>query len=132
MTPGEQKERAIEFLELFEDPDPVKLATLVSDDFEYRVMGRMAGFEPIRGKEGIRAFAGTLKTMLPKGLNFTFGPIISEGSHVSLQAESDTVASNGRKYANYYHFYLRFDGDKIAEVREYCDTNHVREVFAPS
>ena len=25
--------------------------------------------------------------------------------------------------------YLSFAGDKIAQVLEYCDTNHAREVF---
>jgi ketosteroid isomerase-like protein len=131
MTPEEQKDRAREFLEVFEDPDPVKFETMVSSDFEYRVMGSAKGFgHPIR-KEGMRGFAGQLKQALPKGLNFRFGPVISEGSHVSLQAESDTEAANGKKYQNRYHFYIRFDGDKIAEVREYCDTDHVREVFGP-
>ena len=48
---------------------------------------------------------------------------------VAIQAESDTVAANGKKYQNRYHFYFRFEGDRIALVREYNDTNHVREVF---
>jgi ketosteroid isomerase-like protein len=46
-----------------------------------------------------------------------------------VQAESNTTAMNGKKYNNRYHFDIRFAGDKIAEVREYCDTNHAREVF---
>ena len=131
MTPEQQKDRAREFLEMFENPDPTTLETMVSSDFEYQVMGSGKAFEPIRGKEGMRGFAGQLKQMLPNGLNFRFGPIISEGSHVSIQAESDTKAANGKKYQNRYHFYIRFDGDKIAQVREYCDTDHVREVFGP-
>ena len=47
-----------------------------------------------------------------------------------IQAESDTVAGNGRKYVNRYHFYFFFDGDRISQVREYKDVNLVREVFS--
>jgi ketosteroid isomerase-like protein len=90
----------------------------------------MAGFEPVSGRAGLEGFVTMLKAMLPRGLNFKFGTVLSEGPHVAIQAESNTEAANGRKYANRYHFYFRFEGDKIAVVREYCDTNHVREVFA--
>ena len=55
--------------------------------------------------------------------------VVAEGPHVAIQAESDTVAGNGRKYANRYHFYFLFDDDRIAQVREYNDVNLVREVF---
>jgi len=71
----------------------------------------------------------TLKAMFPNGLNLKFHTTIAEGPHVAIQAESDTTASNGKKYANRYHFYFLFNGDKIAQVREYNDVNHVREVF---
>jgi ketosteroid isomerase-like protein len=70
-----------------------------------------------------------LKAMFPNGLNFKFHTIIAEGPQVAVQAESDTVAGNGKKYANRYHFYFRFAGDRISQVREYNDVNLVREVF---
>ena len=129
MTPAERKELAIEFLSEFADPDPIKLATLVAEDFQWTVMTRMEGMPPMKGREGIKNLAGTLKTLMPGGLSMKFGTVICEGDHCAIQAESNTTAMNGKKYNNRYHFYLRFAGDKIAEVREYCDTNHAREVF---
>jgi hypothetical protein len=131
MTNGQMKEVVIEFLKEFEGPDPSGLETMIADHFEYRVMSNLSGFsEPIKGREGMRSFAEGAKAAFPSGLNMKIGTIIAEGDHCAVQAESDTVTANGKKYANRYHFYFRFDGDKIAEVREYCDTNHVREVFA--
>ena len=47
-----------------------------------------------------------------------------------MQAESDTIVGNGKRYNNRYHFYVLFRGDQIAQVREYNDSNHAREVFA--
>jgi uncharacterized protein len=129
MTTAEQKELAREFLSEFEDPDPAKLATMISSDFEWRVMTKMEGFPPVRGHEGFKGFIEMLKKMLPHGLHLKVETVICEGDHCAVQAESNTTAANGRKYNNRYHFYIRFAGGKIAEVREYCDTNHAREVF---
>jgi ketosteroid isomerase-like protein len=127
---AEQKERALTFLKSFEKPDPKNYENLITDDFEFEMMGRLPGLAPIRGKAVfLKAMPATLKAMFPNGLNLKFHTMLSEGAHVAIQAESDTVAANGKKYQNRYHFYFRFEGDRIALVREYNDTNHVREVF---
>jgi len=130
MNSAEQKERALAFLKSFEKPDPKDYENLLADDFEFEMMGRLPGVAPMRGKAAfLTAMPATLRAMFPNGLNLKFHTVISEGPHVAIQAESDTVAANGKKYQNRYHFYFRFDGDRIALVREYNDTNHVREVF---
>lgn len=129
MTTAERKELATEFLSEFRDPDPARLATMIANDFEWKVMTRMEGMAPIRGHDGLRNLVKGLKAMMPSGLGLRIDTVIGEGDRCAIQAESNTTASNGKKYNNRYHFDIRFDGDKIAEVREYCDTNHAREVF---
>ena len=129
MTSAEKKELAKEFLSEFEDPDPVRLATMVANDFEWKVMTRMEGIPPVKGHDGLRNLAKIIKAMMPGGLGLKIETVICEGDRCAVQAESNTTASNGKKYNNRYHFDIRFDGDKIAEVREYNDTNHAREVF---
>ena len=133
MNPEQQKELALTFLKGFENPDAKVYENIIADDFEFEMMGRLPGINPIRGKDAfLKGMPATLKAMFPKGLNMKFGTTIAEGPHVAIQAESDTTAANGRKYANRYHFYFMFKGDKIAQVREYNDVNHVREVFMSS
>ena len=66
MTSAEKKELATEFLSEFEDPDPVRLATMVANDFEWKVMTRMAGMPPVKGHEGIKTLAKVIKTMMPR------------------------------------------------------------------
>lgn len=130
MNLEQQKERALTFLKNLEKPDPKVFEDLITDDFEFEMMGRLPGIAPIRGKDAfLTAMPARLKAMFPNGLNMTFHSTIAEGPHVAIQAESDTTAANGKKYANRYHFYFLFKGDKIALVREYNDVNHVREVF---
>jgi uncharacterized protein len=129
MTTAEKKELAKEFLSEFENPDAVRLATMAANDFEWKVMTRMPGMPAVKGHEGLKTLATGIKTMMPSGLGLRVDTVICEGDRCAIQAESNTVAANGKKYNNRYHFDIRFDGDKIAEVREYCDTNHAREVF---
>ena len=129
MTASEKKELATDFLTEFRDPDPARLATMISNDFEWKVMTRMEGMGPVKGHDGLRTFVKQIKTAMPGGLGITIDTVICEGDRCAVQAESNTTAANGKKYNNRYHFDIRFDGDKIAEVREYCDTNHAREVF---
>ena len=130
MDLARQKEIAATFLRAIDKLDPTMLGNLIADNFEFEMMGRLPGVKPIQGKDKFLAnMPKTLSTMFPSGLNMKLLTIVAEGPHVAIQAESDTVAGNGKKYANRYHFYFLFEGDKIAQVREYNDVNLVREVF---
>jgi len=130
MNLEQEKEKARTFLLTLEKPDAKFLGELLADNFEFEMMGRLPGVAPMRGKDAfIKAMPQTMAAMFPKGLNLKLHTVIAEGPHVAIQAESDTVAGNGKKYANRYHFCFRFEGDQLAQVREYNDVNHVREVF---
>jgi len=130
MDIDKQKEAARAFLHAIDHVDPAALANLIAENFEFEMMGRLAGVKPIRGKHKFIAnMPKTLAAMFPHGLNMKLVTVVAEGPHVAIQAESDTVAGNGKKYANRYHFYFFFEGDRIAQVREYNDVNLVREVF---
>jgi ketosteroid isomerase-like protein len=130
MTQDQQKERAKRFLENFNQADPAVFAELITEDFTFEIMSGLKEFPPARGRDN---FAGgesaALKQLFPQGLGLRIGTIISEGPHVFVLAEADTIAAKGRRYHQRYAFYLRFEGDLIAEGREYNDTNLVREVF---
>jgi len=130
MTQGEQKQRAIRFLENFNHPDPGVFEELIADDFTFEIVSALKEFPPIRGRQNFASVeTANLHRLFPDGLKMKLGTIICEGSHVAVLAEADTVAANGRPYRQRYNFYLRFEGDKIAEGREYNDTNLVRETF---
>jgi ketosteroid isomerase-like protein len=130
MTADEQRRRAVAFLNEFERPDPARIAALITDDFEYELMARMPGVPTRFSREQtLRDFVGMLKAMVPTGFNFRIDAVICDGPHAAIQAQSQTVTANGRPYNNRYLFYMRFEGDRVARMSEYCDTNHVREVF---
>ncbi|HXZ87855.1 MAG TPA: nuclear transport factor 2 family protein [Candidatus Binataceae bacterium] len=130
MTQAEQKQRAIRFLENFNHPDPKVFEELITEDFTFEIVSALKEFPPIRGRANFASVeTANLLKLFPNGLKMKLGTIICEGPHVAVLAEADTVAANGRPYRQRYNFYLRFDGDLIAEGREYNDTNLIREVF---
>jgi ketosteroid isomerase-like protein len=130
MTQNEQKERARKFLENFNHADPEVFAGLVTADFTFEIMSDLKEFPQVRGRDNFaNAESAALQRLFPQGLKLKLGTIISDGPHVVVLAEADTIAARNQAYRQRYAFYLCFEGDLIAEGREYNDTNLVREVF---
>jgi ketosteroid isomerase-like protein len=130
MTPAEQKLHAIRFLENLNAADPAVFEDLIAENFRFEIVSALSEFPPIEGRKN---FAMTecaiLKRLFPEGLKLRLETVIAEGDFVAATAEADTIAMNGRRYRQRYNFFLRFEGDLIAEGREYNDTNLIREVF---
>ena len=130
MTAAEYKDRAMRFLDNFNHPDPRVFEELITDDFRFEMITTMKEFAPVRGKAAFaQAETERLNALFPDGLKMKLGTIVCDGPHVAVQAACDTIAMNGRRYVQRYHFFLRFEGELIAEGLEYNDTNLVREIF---
>lgn len=130
MTQSEQKAAAIRFIENFNHADEKVFAGLITEDFKFEIVSGLAAFPPIHGRQNFASTeAATLRRLFPDGLKLKVETVISDGPHVAVLASADTLASNGREYRQRYSFYLRFEGELIAEGREYNDTNLVREAF---
>ena len=130
MTQEKQKERARRFLENFNHADPTVFAELITENFTFEIMSGLKEFPPAKGREIFaQAESDALKRLFPNGLGLKLDTLISEGEHVVALGWADTIAAQNRRYQQRYAFYLRFEGDLIAEGREYNDTNLVREVF---
>lgn len=129
MNIEQEKEKARTFILTLQKPDAKFLGELLADNFEFEMMGRLPGIEPMHGKDAFIKAMSQTKATFPNGLEMIVHTVIAEGPHVAIQAESNGITASGKKYANRYHFYFRFEGDKLAQLREYNDVNHVREVF---
>lgn len=130
MNANDQKKAAARFLENLNHPDVAVFEDLIADDFKFEIVSGLTEFPPIHGRQNFAATeCAVLKRLFPSGLNLKIETVICDGPHVAVLASADTVAANGRKYRQRYNFYLRFEGDRIVEGREYNDTNLIREVF---
>ena len=130
VTLAEQKLRAIRFLENLNAADPAVFEDLIAENFRFEIVSALREFPPIEGRKNFAMTECTLlKRLFPEGLKLRLETVIAEGDFVAATAEADTTAMNGRRYRQRYNFFLRFEGDLIAEGREYNDTNLIREVF---
>lgn len=57
--------------------------------------------------------------------------LVAEGEQVVAQVEGHVPLKSGQVYENRYCMIFHFREGKIAEVVEYCDTDHVERVLGP-
>ena len=110
MTNAQTKEAVIEFLQEFEDPDPIRLETMTADHFEYGVMGNVPGFsvpEPIKGKEGMRGFAKRAKTAFPTASTRRSARSSPRATIARFRRNRMPSQPPARNTRNRYHFYFR-------------------------
>jgi ketosteroid isomerase-like protein len=138
MTPDERKETARQLLKACDMGDGEAAAKLINDDFTFQFMEK-ADTWIVDGQEvstrldkatflnyGISAAEQVTRD---KRLNFSFDLAVGEGDHVMILGKSDAISLKGKPYQNNYVWYLRFTGDGISELREYCDTKHAHDVL---
>jgi ketosteroid isomerase-like protein len=102
----------------------------LTDDFVFKGMGRHPDW--MRYQWGREAFADAprdMSTKMKKPIVMNLRGMIAEGDQVAVQADSYAEMKNGKIYDNAYHFVFTFKDGKIQEVREYCCTYTVFDVF---
>ena len=62
-------------------------------------------------------------------VKFTIKGITAEGDRVAVEVESYGKFGNGKIYQNHYHFLFEVREGKIQAVREYLDTQHLKETI---
>ena len=127
---GLEKNKALarRYWELINERQNADCLDLCSEEFRFWFPGTGpgGGYQP---KEQARGTFESIFKLFPGGLIFTVHAVTAEGERVALEMESHGVHVNGRKYNNHYHFLFIVRGGKIAEIREYADTQHSREVL---
>jgi ketosteroid isomerase-like protein len=120
------KELVREYWRQINEKQSSEVLELCSDDFVFWFPGTDGGFQTM---EQARESFDSIFQIFPTGLVFTLYEMTAEGDRVALEAESHGVHKSGRKYNNHYHFLFRVRDGKIAEIREYGDTQHARDVL---
>jgi len=138
MLSDERKQKARQLLKACDVGDGEAAAKLINDDFTFRFMEKAETWT-VDGKEvsttldkatflnyGVSAAENVTKDKL---LNLSFDLTVGEGDHVMILGKSDALSLKGKPYQNNYVWYLRFTGNGISELREYCDTKHAHDVL---
>ena len=99
-----------------------------AEDFRIWVTGSLP-FSGENDKAGALAGMPSVLDLFPEGLTFTVHSMVAEGDRVAIEASSSGRTFRGDQYAQEYHFLMRAKDGKIAEWKEYMDTEHARKVL---
>lgn len=119
-----------QFFKTFSTGNVPAIVEAMAADGSWWVSGRLegmsgrytvAGLAPLLEGANAGYKAGALR-ITPTGM-------IAEGNKVAVEADGFAELLDGRKYDCQYHFLITVRGGKVAEVREYMDTQHAKEIF---
>ena len=102
----------------------------VADDVDWTVTGTHPLAGHYRSKRAFQeATFVKLGKVLPKGAQLRVTNVIVASNAAAVELVSDATARNGMRFDNHYCWLVRFDADRIVEVRAYLDSAMVAELF---
>jgi uncharacterized protein len=134
MTTELNKQVACRFYERFDADDIDGVLDTMHEDSRFWIAGK-PGSNPSIGwhtKPEMARMFRAMAAQMPGGLRMKVHSLIAEGDKVALEVESRGELRNGRVYENQYHALITVRDGRIAEVKEYMDTQHVQSVWFSS
>jgi uncharacterized protein len=107
-------------------------AAALADNVVMRVTGQYTWARTFVGKDAVlRDLYGYVRSRVERGSRTRAWNFVAEGDHVVVEARGDMTSREGEKYDNEYCLIYRFDGGKIVEMREYCDSQLCEQRLGP-
>ncbi len=104
----------------------------LADDVTLTVTGQYSWSQTFRGKESVlRDLYGYVRSCLREPGKTIAHRFIADEDLVVVEARGDMVSKDGERYDNHYCLIYRFEGGKIAEMREYQDSALCERVLGP-
>ncbi len=129
MGAAENKELVTGFWNAFAKGDIKTAFASMSDEVSWLIPGNLPNLSGLRkGKAEILNFARNAAKMFPNGLKSELRRVYCDGDAVLIEMTNRGKLFNGRDYENEYCFVFEIEGGKIRRVREYVDTQKVKEL----
>ncbi len=100
----------------------------MSDQVSWLIPGNLPVSGLKKGKAGILEFLRAAAGMFPGGLQSEVRRVYGEGDVVIVELTNRARLGNGRDYENEYCFIYELEGGKIRRIREYVDTQKVKDL----
>ncbi len=125
------KELALNFWNAFSKGDIKTAFASLSDEVSWLIPGNLPNLSGLRkGKASILDFARTAAKMFPGGMQSEIRRVYGDGDTVLIEMTNRSKLFNGGDYENEYCFVFEIEAGKIRRVREYVDTQKVKELTA--
>jgi len=123
------KQSALRMLDAVGARDVATMSELMTSDATWWTVGRGPREAATPRADFLASFPTLMADLFAGPVSFTIKGVTAEGARVAVEADSQAVLTNGRTYANLYHFLFLFRDGKIAAVREYNDTAYMNASF---
>ena len=118
------------FFETFSTGNVPAIIDAMSDDGSWWVSGKLEGMSGSYTAAGLAPLlVGANAGYKAGALRITPTGMIAEGDKVAVEANGYAELLDGREYDCQYHFLITIRGGKVADVKEYMDTQHAKETF---
>ena len=102
----------------------------LTDDVRWTFIGTHRFGRTFNGKDDIKDnLFGVLGKMLTAPIKIHIKTLVAEGDYVVMEAEGESDTNTGETYNNSYLILLTLRNRKVAEMREYLDTELITKVF---
>lgn len=122
------KHAVSEFLEAIRNLDIHSMRALMTDDALWWVSPTTALSGTYKKNDFLELVPKLFGQVVGK-FGLAVSDVTAEDDRVSVTAKGDVKLTNGKVYANEYHFLFKIRDGKIASGKEYSDTAHVNDVL---
>ncbi|MBR1202650.1 MULTISPECIES: nuclear transport factor 2 family protein [unclassified Bradyrhizobium] len=137
MSAADNKKLVQEIFAIAGDPDPAVrekslLVANLADDAIWTVTGQYSWARNFTGKQSImNDLHGHVRSRLVERGRTIAHRFIADGDIVAVEAKGNNLTKEGQRYDNDYCLVFRFDGGRIKEIREYCDSVLTEKALGP-
>ena len=137
MSATDNKKLVQEIFAIAGDPDPAVrekslLVPNLADDAIWTVTGQYSWSRTFTGKQSImNDLHGHVRSRLVERGRTIAHRFIADGDIVAVEAKGNNLTKDGQRYDNDYCLVFRFDGGRIKEIREYCDSVLTEKALGP-
>jgi ketosteroid isomerase-like protein len=122
------KRIARDFMDALSSGNPQRILACYTDDATVWTAGALP-FSGLHTNEDVVGLCEGLLGAFPEGLQFSVRDMTAEGERVAIEAEGLGTHASGKVYHQHYHFLLVIRDGKVAEMKEYFDTELARAVL---
>ena len=122
------KQIARDFMHALSSGDAHRILACYTDDATVWTAGALP-FSGLHTNEEVVGLCEGLLGAFPEGLKFSVKDMTAEGERVAIEAEGLGTHASGKVYHQHYHFLLVIRDGKVAEMKEYFDTELARAVL---
>jgi uncharacterized protein len=102
---------------------------LVDDNVTWWVPEELP-FSGTKTKSEYLSIVKGIQSAFPSGFTVDIKGVTIEGNKAAVEAESNGIHSNGKTYANKYHFLITIKDQKFIAVKEYMNTLHLARLIS--